>query len=191
LDAASASLAMQYSKGSTGVRWAVTDPNGDEMIYKVEIRGLQETEWKLLKDEVREKYLSWDAGAFADGEYVTRVTASDSPGNAPERALSSTLVSERFTIDNTPPRISALSGSRAGSKVTVKWHARDERSIIQRAEYAVNGGEWVVVEPSTRLSDASELDYSFTTEAAGSEVTIAVRVTDEYDNVAVDKVIVK
>jgi hypothetical protein len=182
---------MQYAKGSTGVRWAVTDPNGDEMLYKVEIRGFQEREWKLLKDNIREKYVSWDATAFADGEYQVRVTASDAAENAPDRALSSNLVSERFTIDNTPPRVTGLTGTRTGSKVTVKWHARDERSIIQQAEYSINGGEWVVVEPATRLSDASELDYSFTAEAAGTEVTVAVRMTDEYDNQAIDKVVVK
>ena len=57
------------------------------MIYTVEIRGEKETQWKLLKDKVAEKYLSWDSTAFPDGEYRLRVTASDAPGNPPAEAL--------------------------------------------------------------------------------------------------------
>lgn len=191
LDASSTSQTLQYAKGSAGVRWAVTDPNGDEMTYKVEIRGVQEREWKLLKDKLKEKYYSWDSTAYPDGEYLVRVTACDAPDNPPDQALSATLESERFTIDNTPPQITGLAGKREGSKVTVEWKAKDARSLIQKAEYSVNGGEWVVVQPSTRLSDASELDYKATIESPGAESTVAVRVTDEFDNQSVEKVILR
>src|ERR1039457_483213 len=60
---------MQYAKGFTGARWAASDENGDSLIFTVEIRGVHETNWKLLKDKVREKYWSWDSTAFPDGEY--------------------------------------------------------------------------------------------------------------------------
>ena len=63
------------------------DPNGDTLVYTVEIRGANETEWKPLKDKVTEKYLSWDSTAFPDGEYRLRVTASDAPSNPPAEAL--------------------------------------------------------------------------------------------------------
>ena len=62
-----------------------SDDNGDSLIYTVEIRGARETEWKLLKDKVREKYISWDSTAFPDGEYRLRVTASDLPSNTQGR----------------------------------------------------------------------------------------------------------
>jgi hypothetical protein len=49
-----------------------------------------------------------------------------------------------------------------------------------------------MVEPTTKLSDSQEHDYVLTIDRPNnSETTIAVRVTDEYDNVAVDKVIVR
>ena len=76
---------MQYAKGFTGARWAATDDNGDALIYKVEIRGVHETNWKPLKDKLREKYWSWDSTAFPDGEYRLRVTASDSAGQSARR----------------------------------------------------------------------------------------------------------
>ena len=97
--------AMQFAKGYLGARWLASDPNGDSLIYNVEIRGANETEWKPLKDKVAEKYFSWDSTAFPDGEYRLRVTASDAPANPPAEALTARLESEPFIIDNTPPQI--------------------------------------------------------------------------------------
>src|SRR5581483_9000954 len=72
---------MQYAKGSIGARWSAADDNGDSLIYTVEIRGKKEKQWKLLKDHVKEKYISFDSTAFPDGEYLLRITASDSLSN--------------------------------------------------------------------------------------------------------------
>jgi hypothetical protein len=105
-------------------------------------------------------------------------------------ALSTTIESERFTIDNTPPQISGFNGVRSGKTITVKWRARDDKSTIQRAEYSVNGGDWIVVQPTTRLSDSPEHEYTLSVDLSGTEQTVAVRVMDELDNQAVDKVIV-
>ncbi len=183
---------MTYAKGSIGVRWRAQDDNGDTLAYKVEIRGWNETSWKLLRDKVREKYLSWDSTAFPDGKYVLRITASDAPSNPPDQSLEASLESYPFYIDNTPPQITGLSARASGGKVTVQWKAKDALSVIEKAEYSVNGGDWTVVEPSTRLSDSPELDYRLTLDRAGTaEVTIAVRVTDEYENQSVDKVVVR
>src|SRR5205807_5493097 len=82
---------MQFAKGFLGARWMASDPNGDSLVYRIEIRGANEKEWKLLKDKVPEKYYSWDSTAFPDGEYRIRVTASDAPSNPPAEALSGTL----------------------------------------------------------------------------------------------------
>lgn len=186
------SVTMQYEKGQIGARWAATDPNGDEMVYKVEIRGTGEMEWKLVRDKVKEKRLAWDSTAYADGWYLLRVTASDAPDNPPGQELSGELVSAPFLIDNTAPEISGLAASRSGDKITVRWKARDASSLIQKAEYSVDGGEWLLAQPTTRLSDAAEHDYVL--ELSGlpaGERTIAVRVTDDYDNQAVAKAVVR
>jgi hypothetical protein len=55
----------------------------------------------------------------------------------------------------------------------------------------VNGGEWLVAEPESRLSDSPEESYHLTLDRTPGESTIAVRVTDYYDNQAVQKVVVK
>jgi sugar lactone lactonase YvrE len=183
--------AMQWAKGWIGARWAAADPNGDSMTYAVEIRGEAEAEWKPLKRKLAEKYYSWDSTAFPDGDYRLRVTASDEPSNPPADALTGQMVSEVFTIDNTPPRISGLAAARTGDKLEVRWHAADALSNIAKAEYSLDGGEWTVAAPVTKLSDSLELDYVLSLDAAPGEHTIAIRVEDDCDNQAADKVVVR
>ncbi len=183
--------AMQYAKGYLGARWLASDPNGDSLVYNVEIRGVNETAWKPLKDKITDKYFSFDSTAFPDGEYRLRVTASDSPGNPPGEALAASAESEPFLIDNTPPAITGLAATRNGSKIQVRWHAADALNNITKAEYSLDGGDWLVVAPVTRLSDSPALDYDLTIDATPGEHTIAVRVEDDYANVATDKVVAK
>jgi hypothetical protein len=189
----SSSLTLNYAKGFDGARWLASDDNNDSLVYRVEIRGVKESGWKLLKDNVKERYLSWDTTAFPDGEYVLRVIASDSPSNPPDQALTASLVSDPFLIDNTPPQILNLTGSpAAGNKLELRFSARDARSTVDHAEYSVNGGDWVLVDPVSRLSDSPEEEYHLLIDRPGSgEQVIAVRVNDEFDNQAVDKVVIK
>jgi hypothetical protein len=185
------SQTLNYAKGYQSARWSASDENGDTLIYKVEIRGVKESSWKILKDGVKEKYLSWDSAAFPDGEYELRITASDAPTNPRDQALEGSLVSEPFLVDNTPPQILNLTSALTGNKVEVRWKARDARSNIDKAEYSVNGGEWLHIQPVSRLSDSPEEDYLLTIDRTPGEQVIAVRVTDEFDNQTVDKVVVK
>jgi hypothetical protein len=179
---------MQYAKGFVGGRWSASDENSDSVIYTVEIRGVHETKWLLLKDKLREKYWSWDSTAFPDGEYRLRVTASDLPSNPPAEALSTSMVGEPFLIDNTPPRISRLSASASAGKLHATWSAADALSDIKKAEYSLDGGDWTLVAPVTGLSDSHELAYDLTLDhISPGEHTLAVRVEDDYDNQAVDK----
>ena len=183
--------AMQYAKGWIGARWAASDPNGDPLVFTVEIKGANESEWKMLKDKVSEKYVSWDSTAFPDGEYRLRVTASDAPGNPPAEALTARMESNPFWIDNTPPKITGLSAARNGGKLEVRWHAADALNNIAKAEYSVDGGDWKVAAPVSRLSDSPELDYALTLDAGPGEHTIAVRVQDDYDNQSVEKAVAR
>jgi hypothetical protein len=188
----SGTLSMQYAKGHLGARWQATDSNGDALIYTVELRGAGESEWKLLRDKVKEKHASWDSTAFPDGEYRLRVTATDSPSNPPGQALSAQLESEPFLVDNTPPRISGLTTAFSGGKLQVRWKAADALNIIAKAEYSLNGGDWIVVEPTTKLSDALEHEYDLRiADPPAGEITVAIRVTDGYDNQALDKAVVR
>ncbi len=186
------SAAMNYAKGYIGARWLAHDENGDTLVYKIEIRGRGETEWKLLKDQLKDKEYSWDSTAFPDGEYELRVTASDKPSNPPGQALSASLIGDPFLIDNAPPEISGLTATARGSEIDIRWRARDARSIVDHAEYSINGSDWLMAEPVSRLSDSLQEDYILNVpRTTPGEQTIAVRVTDYYDNQSVAKIVVR
>lgn len=183
---------MQRAKGYLGARWSASDDNADTLTFTVEIRGVNEKEWKPLKDKVRERYLSWDATALPDGEYMLRVTASDSPSNTADTALSTQMESDPFLIDNTPPQITGLASARNGGTLHARWRASDALSLIGKAEYSVDGGDWMPVLPVTKLSDSRQEDYDLALEnLSPGEHTIAVRVEDDHENQAVAKAVVR
>jgi hypothetical protein len=186
------SQTLTYAKGMIGARWAASDEDGDRLIYKLDIRAVGETSWKLLKDKVYDKYITWDSTALPDGEYELRVTASDAPSNVPQEALAAPLISDPFLIDNTPPQILNLSIAPGGGRLHIRWKAVDARSVIDHAEYSINGGDWILIEPTSKLSDSQQEEYLLILDKSGDgEQTIAVRVTDANDNQAVDKVTLK
>jgi hypothetical protein len=72
----------------------------------------------------------------------------------------------------------------------VKFTARDAASSIERAQYSVDGGDWILVAPTSAISDAPEERYQFSLSLAWSgpaaserEHTIAVRAYDRFENV--------
>lgn len=173
---------LQYSKGFVTARWNATDPNGDSLVFKVEIRPRGDSHWQTLKDKLLDRYFSFDSAAFPDGEYVLRVTASDAPDNIPSDALTASLETDPFTIDNTPPEITGVNITKSGAKRMLEFTARDALSVIDKAEYSVNGGEWIQLRPVDFVSAAKVLKY----QVVGNEnELLAVRVFDDDDNVIV------
>lgn len=179
---AAASATLQYAKGFLTLRWSATDENGDPLVFKVELRGKNDHFWRTLKDKLEDRYYSFDTTSLPDGQYVARVTASDAPGNIPAEALSGSLESDPFTINNTPPQIEILSVAKDGARRTAQFTAKDALGWIDHAEYSINGGNWVLLAPDNRVTDSRELSYKVEYQAGA---IVAVRVFDEYDNVVV------
>jgi sugar lactone lactonase YvrE len=185
------SVTLNLAKGFQGARWKAADPNGDTVHYTVEIRGKNETAWKTLKTEVAVRQFSFDSSAFPDGEYVLRISGTDAPSNPPGKGLSDSLESAPFLIDNTPPAIRNLAATANGNRLTITFAAADASTILTKAEFSINAGDWVSLEPSTKLTDSKEHTYSVTVDRPSGELTIAVRVTDEFDNHSVEKTILR
>jgi hypothetical protein len=175
---------LQYSKGFVTVRWNAGDPNGDQLSFKVEMRAENESVWRVLKDKLLDRYFAFDTASFPDGKYIVRVTASDAPSNMPSAVLSSSLDSESFTIDNTPPVITVNS---AAAKA-IKFNTKDALSWIDKAEYSLDGGEWIALLPDNLVTDSQSLDYTIT---ASPGQMVSIRVYDENDNVSAKVVLAK
>lgn len=188
----SSPLMMTYQKGSVGARWYAVDDNGDALTFKVEIKGVGEVAWKLLRDKVREQSIAWDSTAFPDGQYQVRVTVSDAPANPPGQGLTAAMESEPFTVDNTPPAITKLTAEPAGANINLRFHVKDALTALAKVEYSVDGGDWMMAEPTTKLTDSNEHDYQLLVPRPGSgEILVAVRATDANDNIATEKTVLK
>ena len=179
-------------KGRIGVRWAADDANGDKMVFKLEIRGDEEQQWKLLEDEAERDYFSWDTTSFADGSYRVKITASDVRSNPDAEALTDSRVSAPFVIDNSAPAISGLRAAMAEGRLRVEFSAADTATKIHKAEYSLDGSDWKPILPASRLFDSKQLSFDFETEdIEPGEHTVAVRVHDGHDNLATAKVVVR
>jgi hypothetical protein len=67
----------------------------------------------------------------------------------------------------------------------VQFDAKDSYSIITRAEYSVDSGDWMIVFPTDRTSDAPEESYEvLLKDLTPGEHTITVRVYDQFENSA-------
>jgi len=179
------SATLQYSKGYVTVRWSATDANGDPLIYKVELRGEHGSFWRLLKDKLQDRFYAFDSTTVPDGRYIVRITASDAPANTPAETLTGSLETDPFTIDNTPPEVTNLSTTKDGQAAMITFTAHDALSWISKAEYSVNGGDWVLVQPIDKVTDSQTLNYKLSLPAG---LDIAIRVFDENDNVVVKQV---
>lgn len=181
-------------RDAIGVKWSAHDENDDQLVYSVYYRGDGDSRWLLLKDGLTDKAFSFDASLLPDGGYTIKVVASDSPSHSPGEALSTSRESRRFEVDTTPPRIEDLSASIDGSEIHVRFHAEDGFSIIKRAEYSIDAGDWKYVEPVGQLSDAKKESYDFkapldSAKDAASEHVVVVRVYDKYDNMGAAKAV--
>jgi hypothetical protein len=196
-------LAAQKDKAAVTVRWAAHDDNGDDMMYSVWYRGVGEKNWRLLKDKISDKFLSFDASLLPDGSYEAKVVASDAPDHTDAETLTGERVSDAFVVDTTPPVPGVLTAALVAGKIHATFSAKDATSPIAHAEYSVDAGPWQYVEPVGRVSDSLEERYDFTADvpaltgaaAAGvvspAEHVIAVRVYDRYENVVTVKALVR
>jgi hypothetical protein len=174
------------------VVWQADDPDGDRLVYSVYFRGADETEWKLLKADLHDNSVTFDADALADGPYYFRVVASDREANPPASAREAQLVSAPVTIDNTPPAVTVLSVTRTGASAHIEWEAADAASPLRRAEYSVDAGSWVPMEAADGVIDSMREKFSLDlANLAPGEHLVALRAADSANNTGVAKVILK
>jgi hypothetical protein len=175
-------------RGYQSVLWSAHDDNDDDILFTIYYRGEGEKNWRLLKDKVTQKYYSWDTATMPDGAYNLKVVATDSPSNPAGEALSSERESERFEIANTPPRIENLHAEQASPTAKVTFDGISSSGAIAHAQYSLDGGDWQIAFPVGLLSDAPKESYQLELHGlASGEHTIAVRITDQYENATTAK----
>ena len=202
-DTAAGPLTAQKDHNGIVIRWAAHDDNGDDLMFSVWYRGVGETEWRLLKDKISDRFLSFDASLLPDGRYEAKVVASDAPVHTDADTLSGDRTSALFVVDTTPPVPGPLAARMEQGLVHWTFEARDATSPIARAEISIDAGPWEYVEPVGGLSDSlaerydtrstlpTKTDSPSGSTTASSEHVLAVRVYDRAENMTSVKTVVR
>jgi sugar lactone lactonase YvrE len=176
--------------GYIAVVWDAKDPNNEDLLFSVSFRGEGEENWKVLEEELETPLYMLDTWTLPDGEYSMKITATDSPDNPPDQALTAEKISARFTIDNTAPEVSIAFNQQQENTVLVTVIAQDKISHLQSAEYAVDAGKWIPVFPEDGVTDSRAEKYTISLpDLKPDEHIIAVRVMDTRHNVGVAKLV--
>ncbi|MFZ3215105.1 MAG: hypothetical protein WA192_03505 [Candidatus Acidiferrales bacterium] len=172
-------------KGYESVLWSAHDDNDDDLVFAVYYRAEGEQTWRLLKDKLTQRFYSWDTTTMPDGAYYLKIVASDSPSNPPSQSLTDERTSDRFEIENTPPRVENFRADTSGPATRIGFDAASSSVAIARAQYSVDAGDWQIIFPASGLSDAPKESYQIElTGLASGPHTIAVQISDRFDNTA-------
>jgi hypothetical protein len=174
------------------VAWQADDPDGDRLVYNAYFRGEGETQWKLLRSDMHENAITFDADVLADGKYFFRVVASDREANPPATARDAQLVSAPVMIDNTPPAVTIGVVRHSGATAHIEFEAADAASPLRRCEYSLDAASWVPVAAADGVIDS--LREKFVLEITGlapGEHLLVIRAADSANNTGTSKVILK
>src|SRR5437868_2013395 len=174
-----------YQRGARSLQWQAEDRNGDTLEYAVYYRALNETNFRLLKEHIRETFYTVDGASLADGRYVFRVIASDALDNPAALALSADRISEPVDIDNTPPVVRSVGQVQiTGDHARAIFDVEDTTGRVKRADVSVDGSAWREVFPDDGIADSGKERYSLDLNNSGAgEHTISLRAFDNSNNV--------
>jgi hypothetical protein len=173
-----------WARGLRSVQWRASDPNGDPLRFRVQVRHEDAAAWMELTKDLEQSNWTWDTSALPDGRYRVRVLAGDEAGNAVGEEMTAEGVSQPFTVDNTPPVVSRFSVEALAGALRVSGTVADAASPLQRIEVSVDDGPWRAVSPEGGLTDAHEHGFVVRLEGlAGGEHTVGVRGVDLAGNV--------
>jgi hypothetical protein len=182
-----------YLRGARSFQWMAEDRNGDKLVYDIFYKEAGESNYKLLRENVAENFLSLDGQTLADGRYTLRIVAKDLPENPPGRSLTGERISEPFDIDNTQPTVTPSGAPQiTATGARVVFLASDKSSYLTSAEYSINGGEWSTVYADDGISDGPDERYTIDVPIPSSgEYSITLRVFDSQGNAGNARVVVR
>jgi len=182
-----------FQRGARALQWQAEDRNSDTLEYAVYYRSLGESNFRMLKDHLRETFFTVDGASLADGRYIFKVVASDALDNPAGSALSGERISEPIEIDNTPPVVRA-SGTAAitGDRVRAVFDVEDTTGRVKRADVSIDGGAWREVFPDDGIADSQRERFSLDLVVEGpGEHTISLRAYDNSSNVGTVSVTIR
>src|SRR5258706_12359244 len=109
---------------------------------------MNETNFRLLKEHIRENFYTVDGASLADGRYVFKVIAVDILDNQLGYALSGERTSEPVDIDNTPPVVRTLAAPQiTADRMRVNFEDKEATARTKKPDVTLDGGLWYEVFP--------------------------------------------
>jgi hypothetical protein len=181
-----------YQKGAISLQWTGEDRNGDKLEYAVFYRAANSNDYYPLKTGITETYYTVDANGLPDGRYVFKVVVSDAPANPGAMALTDEEETEPIEVDNSAPVVTAGTPQVSGTNAEVTFQTEDKTSVIRRAEYQLDGGDWKPVFPADGIADARREEFKVLVALPDRKPhVIALRVFDANANVGSAQVGIK
>jgi len=192
-------LKSLWKPGWRTLRWKVTDDNGDELVYRLEVRPAGDAEtsgggtngggttsgddsWFEIAGDLDDDHHVFDARVLPDGLYRFRLTASDRRDNPNGDALTVERLSEPVVVDHSPPALLAVERAGAGR---LRVRVSDAWSPLTEAEVSVDAGGWQKLLPEDQLLDGR--GESFLVDAPSAARLVLLRLTDAaYNEVTYD-----
>ena len=172
-----------YQKGLLTFVWRAEDDDLDELRYDVRYRREGETAWKPLKRELPDSILVWDTTSVPNGRYTVQIVASDLPSNSPDTALTASMESTTFEIDNMPPTVTVTAVRRADDRTVIAFDVRDADSAVQKAEYSLDGDRWQTIYPLDGIADSRAEQFELVLEDETAAAGVVIRATDSLNNI--------
>lgn len=139
-----------WKSGQRTLRWRASDPNGDELRFRLEVRAeAAAAGWFPVAADVNDDHYGFDATVLPDGRYRFRLSASDREGNSGDEALTAQQESEPVVVDHSPPERGRVEQRDGAWRVEVS----DRFNPLREAMLSIDAGEWRPVAAADGLLD--------------------------------------
>ena len=174
---------QERAKGLFLLTWKASDPDGDPLVYDLDVRPAAGGPWIPLRRQLPVPSFTFDPTLLPDGRYVFRVTASDRLAN-PDDPKADVRESESVLVDNTPPRIEVLGATRDAGHGVVRIRVVDGASALAQVWWSVGANPWHAARADDGLTDSSDESYRITLDSEDRGAFLLIRAVDAAGNVA-------
>jgi len=172
-----------YQKGLLTFVWRAEDENRDDLLFDILYRREGETTWRPLKRSLKDAIFVWDTTSVPNGRYLVQIVASDVPSNSPDLALTGSMESSTFEVDNTPPIVTVTGLRREGPRSILTFEVQDADTSVQKVEYSLDGDEWRAIYPKDGIPDSRAEQFELALEGDLAPRGVIIRATDSLNNV--------
>jgi hypothetical protein len=184
---ANADALPPWAQGIRPLAWKASDPNSDDLTYRLFLRREGDTEWTPIASGLSTTLYAWDTTSWPDGRYELRLVASDEDQNPPGEGLDDEMIVGPVVLDRTPPTFSALEAKLEGTTAVVRGRATDTGLYVSRVDVGFDDDStWYPAAPDDGLWDQPAENFTLRLDGLppGSHL-LRVRVTDALGNAAI------